>query len=307
MSDNSSMNDVNMDERIDTNTGSIVRSAAAENYYRLEFFESPRPRPTSVNVFFLELENAYRSDCHEYLDAIGFGPHNVKLVDKSGARSFVVDLIDKNWKKELITRTMKTLRSKYRVYPCVQDVVAVTVGSLSWEISDQEVLNYLCKFGEFSRDPKDIIHSVDARGYHSAERVYHADSIATEIPSYTTIFGKRLSIKYKDQPPTCRICDSKDHKAYECPNNPNYKGKRKILLHLTSLGLVVILLILLKIMLHLGKRFHSLLHLVCLKLLTLLMLKVNMQDLRFLISWHPLQSKLHQSHQASYNLRLFLR
>ena len=178
MSDIATMNDVNMDkvpaanERIDTNTGNIVRSAAAENYYRAEFFKSPRPRPTSVNVVFLELENAYRGDCNEYLDAIGFGPHNVKLVDKSGARSFVVDLIDKNWKKELITRTMKTLRSKYRVYPCVQDVVAVTVGSLSWEISDQEVLNYLCKFGEFSRDPKDIIHSVDARGYHSAERVY---------------------------------------------------------------------------------------------------------------------------------------
>ena len=113
----------------------------------------------------------------------------------------------------------------YKFESCVQDLSKVTVGGLSWEISDSEVLKYLSNFGDFSRLPKDITYCKDGRGYWSGERVYTANNIAIEISSYSTVFGKLLTIRYKDQPPTCRLCDSRDHKGFDCPLNPNLRRR----------------------------------------------------------------------------------
>ena len=210
--------------RLDQN-GKMIKSACEFNYFRTEFYELPRPRPTTVNVIFRELRRAVRGDIHALLDDVKFGTHNVRLIERSGIKSFHVDLITKEVKQEFITTVMQSYSKVITVYPLVQDLTKVTVGGLSWEISDREILSYLNKFGDFSCMPKDITYCKDSRGYWSAERVFTANDIAIEIPSFTTIFGKLITIRYKDQPPTCRLCDSRDHKGFECPLNPNFKRR----------------------------------------------------------------------------------
>ena len=203
----------------------VIKSASEFNFFRTEFYEIPRARPTTVNVIFRELRRAVRDDIHALLDDVKFGTHNVKLIERSGIKSFHVDLINKDIKQEFITTVMQAHSKVITVYPLVQDLTKVTVGGLSWEISDSEVLKYLSNFGDFSRLPKDITYCKDGRGYWSGERVYTANNIAIEIPSYSTVFGKLLTIRYKDQPPTCRLCDSRDHKGFDCPLNPNLRRR----------------------------------------------------------------------------------
>ena len=38
------------------------------------------------------------------------------------------------------------------------------------------------------------------------------------IPSYVTIGEARVFVQYRGQAPTCRLCDSAQHKIFECPN-----------------------------------------------------------------------------------------
>ena len=48
--------------------------------------------------------------------------------------------------------------------------------------------------------------------------------IEQPIPSYITIGDVRVFVQYRGQAPTCRMCDSTQHKVFECPNRKPIGG-----------------------------------------------------------------------------------
>ena len=207
-------------------SGKRIGNASQHNYFRLKYHGTPRKRLTSVNVVFFRKKNADRRDIHRVLRDINLGPEQIKLLDRAGARTFTCDCVNKAWKKALCARILQSHSHECRTYPMVSDRVKVTVGSLEDEITDAEVLAYLGEYGDFSHNTEDIIYLRDSDGYYNAERVYTCNDLITDIPSFTIMYGKQVSIRYKDQPMTCRLCDSREHRAADCPLNLQRNSNR---------------------------------------------------------------------------------
>ena len=135
---------------------------------------------------------------------------------KIGNKTFFIDFCDVDSKKLFMSAVARSFSEKYHAWPLVQDCIKITVGSLPLQIKDDLIFKYLRKFAEITDET--VIHKTHPKyTTYLNERIYTVNKLIYDLPSYTWIGGRQLSIRYRDQPQTCKLCDKKNHKAFACP------------------------------------------------------------------------------------------
>ena len=165
----------------------------------------------------VHLDNVY--DC---LEAIEMDFNKALSIDQVGVRTFCIDFCDLDAKKYFMSSIAKSFSEVYKTYALVQDSIKVTVGKLPLQIKDNVIINYLRKFGEVT-DEEVVYKQHYKYKTYLCERVYTVNKLIYELPSFTWINGRQLSIKCRRQPQTCKLCDKKDHTARNCPLKKIYE------------------------------------------------------------------------------------
>ena len=204
--------------------GRFVKNVQDENYFMDRFRHKTIVQPLAAVLVLTEYNRPVRGDVYHALHEIGVPYQNVKGFHKSGIRSFTLKFINKTWKNFAIDKVLQKFSQKYRLYSLVPEFTKVTVGEIPDEMTDEDVLSYLNLFGEFSSD--NVVYLEDDMGRLTDERVYTGKNLLADLPSYAVLFGCNLTIRYRKQPYTCRMCGEQGHKSYECPNDPRNKGMR---------------------------------------------------------------------------------
>ena len=219
------------EEIVDPRTGKLIKSAFGTDFFRNKFNGKKQPRPNAIHLMFLGEEyGRKREHVHAYLEEIGVDFKCCVDINKIGQQSYILEFINIEWRRFAITNTLRSFGKKYKVYPLVPDTINVHVGSIPPYMSDKIVLQYLRCFGTFSDDPNDITVEEDEFKISTGTRIYTSTDIVTHIPSYTWINGEQLTINYRHQPFTCRLCDRRGHKAKDCQfaEIDRYGRKRRV-------------------------------------------------------------------------------
>ncbi len=187
--------------------------------YNSEFFKRPgflsiskleRPQTVRINT-----PKTFLPDVTEIYDAIS---NHIKAGPVSIARNqygdIVVTLPSKKRKDALLAIGYVELQGeKFEVLDPVDPITNVVVLGVPYELSDKAVTEKLRRYG-------DIVGS--RRGHHpgmpaveNGIRNYRI-KLQTNIPSYIHFGSESLRVRYNNQPPTCRECDSPDHIANSC-------------------------------------------------------------------------------------------
>ena len=213
---------VNVDEEEDEGRfdefGNFIKNAYNLNYFRNEFQGEKVVQPYAVNV---HMPNIDERDIHidlvyECLTKVEMDYNKVLSIDKVGAKTFCLDFCDLVAKKFFMSSITQSFSKEYKIFALVRDSVKVTIGSLPLQMKDDVIFMYLNKFGEVVE--QDVVYKQHHKyKTYLCERVYTMNSLVYELPSYTWINGRQLSIRYHKQPQTCKLCDKKGHKSMRCP------------------------------------------------------------------------------------------
>ena len=200
--------------------GNFIRNAYHLNYFRNEFQGEEILMPLAVNLTLSTLDTDKETvdfdNVYDCLSEIGMDFEKVLAMDKVGAKTFCLDFCDCDAKKFFLSTIAKSFSEKYKAWALIQDSTKVTISSLPLQIKDDVIFKYLRKFGDI--EDENVIYKTHYKhGTYLNERVYTVSKLKYELPSYTWIYGRQLSIRYRKQPHTCKLCDKKGHKAYNCP------------------------------------------------------------------------------------------
>ena len=208
------------EDLLDPLTGKVIKSGFGSGFFRDRFDGKRKPRPNAINLTIIGSDKygEERSHVHTYLRKVGIdpGPEKVLAIDKIGQKTYIVEFVSIAWRRYAISRTLKEFSHQYKVFPLVPDTIKVHVGSVPPYMSDETVLRYLRCFGTFPHEDQEVIREHDDLHIHSSTRIYSATDLEVHMPSYTWINGEQLTIYYRNQPFTCRLCDRRGHKAYNC-------------------------------------------------------------------------------------------
>ena len=200
--------------------GNFIKNAYDHNFFRNEFQGDVIRQPFAVHLtlktFDTEKRHAEFDDVYDCFAEIEMNFTKVTSVEKIGIKTFFIDFCDIDSKKLFMSTIARSFSEKYHAWPLVHDSIKITVGSLPLQIKDDMVFKYLRKFAEITDET--VIHKTHPKYLtYLNERVYTVNKLNYDLPSYTWICGRQLSIRYRNQPQTCKLCDKKDHKAFSCP------------------------------------------------------------------------------------------
>lgn len=140
---------------------------------------------------------------------------DVQCVQQVADKKWIVTTKTAEGTETLMTTELKIGENTVHTAPAGKNLHYVTVMYAPFEMKDTSVAAVMSSYGEVHAIRRG--HWQQHRNWENGNRHLRME-IDRKIPSYITVNGFQLVVKYTGQKETCRKCSEEGHKAATCPN-----------------------------------------------------------------------------------------